>query len=134
VVASSDEPAWGVADPEGFALGLRVAAGGDYTVAFANRSDQPRQLVVFATLDGKIRTRLVARQGEAVEARPAILPARPVTANIRIVVELAPGQVVERPGAPMQFSLRGDAVLQAVLGGVPGHPAELWSGEVHITL
>jgi hypothetical protein len=139
MMARSDGFAWGAPGPAGVVLGLRVdpsAPAGTcaYRIAVANRSTEPRQVVLFATLDDKIRTRIVARQAGSEDAQAAIVPAVPLTSNIRIVVDLAPGQVVERDGKPARFAMSGDAVVQVVMGGVPGHPDELWSGEVPVVL
>jgi hypothetical protein len=128
---------WGEPDSEGIALGLAVESAGRtcrYRVAIANRSQQPRAVVLFATLDNKFRTRIIARSGALEEVRPAIVPAVPVSSNIRIGIELAPGQVVERDGHPATFGLSGDAQLQIVLGGVSARPDELTSGAVPVTL
>jgi len=138
-VESRSDFAWGPPDPAGVVLGLSIdpsAPAGTcaYRIAVANRSAEPRQVILFATLDDRIRTRIVARQAGSEDARPAILPAVPVTSNIRIVVDLAPGQVIERDGAPARFALSGAAVVQVVMGGVPAHPDELRSGEVPVTL
>jgi len=135
---SRSEFAWGAPDPAGVAIGLALqpAPAGTcaYRIAVANRSAEPRQVVLFATLDDKIRTRIIARQDGGEHALPAIVPAVPLTSNIRIVVELAPGQVIEREGEPARFKLSGDAVIQVVMGGVPAYPAELRSGEVPVKL
>jgi hypothetical protein len=139
MMASTDEFAWGTPDPAGVAIGLKIdprAPAGTcaYRIAVANRSAEPRQVVLFATLDDKIRTRIVARQAGTEDARGAIVPAVPLTSNVRIVVDLAPGQVIERDGAPARFALSGDAVVQVVMGGVRAHPDELRSGEVPVVL
>lgn len=131
--------AWGPVDPAGVALGLRIdphAPAGTcaFRIAVANRSAEPRQVVLFATLDDRIRTRIVAKQGGSEEIQGAVVPAVPVTSNVRIVVDLAPGQVVERDGTPARFSLSGDATVHVVMGGVRAHPAELKSGEVPVVL
>jgi len=136
---SPDEFAWGAPDPAGVVLGLKLdptAPSGTcaYRIAVANRSAEPRQVVLFATLDDRIRTRIVARQAGSEDAQAAVVPAVPLTSNIRIVVDLAPGQVIERDGAPARFALSGDAVVQVVLGGVSAHPGELRSGEVPVVL
>jgi hypothetical protein len=129
--------AWGTPDAQGIAVGLDVAPGTSplaYKVSIANRSTEKRQVVLFATLDGKIRTRIVARQGGKEETRPAIMPARPVTSNYAIQIELAPGQVVTQDGSPATFELKGNATVRVVHGGVPNHPAEVASGEVTLEL
>ena len=136
---TSTDFAWGPADPAGVVLGLKIdphapAGTCEYRIAVANRSGEPRQVVLFATLDDRIRTRIVARQGGSEEAQGAVVPAVPLTSNVRIVVDLAPGQVIERDGAPAHFTLAGDAVVQVVMGGVSAHPAELKSGEVPVVL
>jgi len=134
---SSDDYAWGSPDAEGIALGLKVvSANGScaYRIAVANRSAEPRAVVLFATLDDKIRTRIVARKQGEEAARPAVVPPIPVSSNIRIAIELAPGQVIERDGKPASFGLTGDAVVHVVLGGVKARPDELRSGEVAVTL
>ena len=136
---SPSEFAWGAPDPAGLTIGLKVdPASPDgtcaYRIAVANRSTEPRQVVLFAVLDDRVRTRIVARQAGAEDARPAIVPSRPITANVRMVVDLAPGQVIERDGTPARFGLAGDAVVHVVMGGVQGHPDELRSGEVPVKL
>jgi hypothetical protein len=135
---TAGEFAWGEPDADGIALGLTVQSTGSdgcsYRIALANRTEAPRAIVLFATLDDTIRTRLVARQGDAVDARPAVLPAVPVSSNIRIAIELAPGQIIERPGVPAKFALTGDAVVQLVVGGVKARPDELRSGEISVRL
>jgi hypothetical protein len=139
VAASPDGFAWGAPGPAGIALGLRLDPRSPpgtcaYRIAVANRSGEPKQVVLFATLDNKIRTRIIARQNGSEEVRGAVVPAVPLTSNIRIVVDLAPGQVIERTGAPAQFELSGAAVVHVVMGGVRAHPDELKSGEVPVTL
>src|SRR5688572_5427406 len=132
-----EEYAWGMPDAEGIALGLQVVSADGpcaYHIAIANRSEHPRAVVLFATLDSRIRTRIVARQAGSEDVRPAVLPPVPVTSNIRISIALDPGQVVERPGTPAQFKLTGDAVVHVVLGGVTARPDELRSGEVPVRL
>ena len=42
-MTSSSEFAWGQPDSDGVVIGLRVDPTGGYGLAFANRSDQPRQ-------------------------------------------------------------------------------------------
>jgi hypothetical protein len=136
---TSLEFAWGAPDPAGIAIGLALepmAAAGTcaYRIAVANRSGEPRQVVLFATLDNKIRTRVVARQDGREDALPAIVPAVPLSSNVRLVIDLAPGQVIERAGKPARFKLSGPAVVHVVMGGVPGYPDELRSGEVPVSL
>lgn len=133
----SGEFAWGAPDADGIALGLKIEGANGacrYRIAIANRSAEPRAVVLFATLDNKIRTRIVAKTGEREDARPAIVPPIPISSNIRITIDLAPGQVVEREGKPAMFEVSGEANLQLVLGGVPSRPDELKSGEVAVTL
>jgi len=132
----SDGFAWGAADGDGIALGLDVDAstGLHYRIAVANRSTEPRRVVLFAALDNTYRTRIVARQGDTMVARPAVKPAVAVANNIRIVVELAPGEVLVRDGAPASFGLTGEAALHLVVGGTPAHADELTSGEVVVSL
>ena len=136
--SKSDGFAWGDANADGIALGLAVErvtpSGCEYQVALVNRSSEPRAVVLFATLDNTYRTRIVARQGGNTVTRPAVKPPAAVTRNLRLVVELAPGEVNVRPGAPASFDLDGAASLQLVLGGIPGQPAELTSGEVEVSL
>jgi hypothetical protein len=129
--------AWGEPDAEGIALGLKVTSGSGacaYRIAVANRSSEPRAVVLFATLDDKIRTRIVAKTASGEQARPAVMPAAPISSNIRMAIELEPGQVIEREGQPASFGITGDAKVHLVLGGVPGRPEELTSGEVRVTL
>jgi hypothetical protein len=126
--------AWGQPDADGIALGLKVIDGARYRVGIANRSSEPRAVVLFATLDDKIRTRIIARQAGREEVDAAIVPSPAPTSNVRIVVEVPPGQVVERDGVPAKFKLSGDVTLQLVLGGVKGKPDLLLSGEVPATL
>lgn len=129
--------AWGEPDSEGIALGLKVTSANGtcaYRIAVANRSAEPRAVVLFATLDDKIRTRIVARTPSGEQARPAVVPAVPISSNIRIAIELAPGQVVERDGKVASFGVTGDVKLRVVLGGVKARPDELASGEVAVTL
>jgi hypothetical protein len=130
------EPAWGTPDERGISIGLRISTANPlaYRVAIANRSPKQREVILFATLDGKIRTRLVAKQGDVVETRPAIMPPRPVTSNYSIAITLEPGEVIEREGQPVRFELGGEATLSLVHGGVPAHPAEITSGEIAVTL
>jgi hypothetical protein len=128
----SDDFAWGAADAEGIALGLKVidSANGAYRIAVANRSPEPRAVVLFATLDDKIRTRIIARQGGKEEVDAAIVPQAALSSNVRIVVDVQPGKVVERDAVRPKFKLTGDVTLQVVLGGVKGKPDLLLSGEV----
>ena len=105
-----------------------------YQIAFANRSDHAQKVVLFATLDDKIRTRIIARQSGREEIDAAIVPSPAPSSNVRIVVEVPPGQVVERDGVPASFQLTGDVTLQLVLGGVKAKPDLLLSGEVAVTL
>jgi hypothetical protein len=128
--------AWGAADAEGIALGLKVidSARGSYRIAVANRSAEPRAVVLFATLDDKIRTRIIARQAGKEEVDAAIVPQAAVSSNVRIVVEVQPGTVVERDAAKPKFKLTGDVTLQVVLGGVKAKPDLLLSGEVSAKL
>lgn len=131
------ELTFGEPDARGIAIGLAVTGTRGalaYQVAFANRSDHAQKVVLFATLDGRIRTRIVARQSGAEETRPAIMPAVPVTSRYAIEVELAPGQVLVRDGVPASFDLVGDAVVYAVHGGVAALPSEIKSGEIAVTL
>jgi hypothetical protein len=130
----SDAYAWGEPDADGIALGLSVTSIKSYRIAIANRSSEPRAVVVFATLDDKFRTRIIARQADREEAAGAIGPAVPISSNVRIVIELAPGQIVEREGLPAKFKLTGEVTLQAVLGGVQARPELLTSGQVSATL
>jgi hypothetical protein len=133
----SEDFAWGTPDHEGIALGLKVTSAAGkvvYRIGVANRSSEPRAVVLFATLDDKIRTRIIARQAGREEVDAAIVPAAPISSNVRIVVEVPPGQVVERDGASPQFKLTGDVVLQVVLGGVKAKPDLLKSGEVSAKL
>jgi len=132
----TDDYAWGAPDGEGIALGLKVidAQAGAYRIAVANRSPEPRAVVLFATLDDKIRTRLIARQAGVEEVDAAIVPSPAPSSNVRIVIELPPGQVVERDGVKPSFRLTGDVTLQAVIGGVKGKPELLLSGEVQTKL
>jgi len=128
---------WGSPDARGIALGLEVTgtqAPVAYRIAFANHSATSQKLVLFATLDGRIRTRLVARQGTAEEVRPAIMPAVPISTRYAIEVELAPGETIVRDGVPASFDLVGDAIVFAVHGGVPALPAEIKSGEIAVQL
>lgn len=139
MTSPKSEFAWGAPDADGVAIGIAIAgeAPADrcvYRIAVANQSAEPRQVVLFATLDDRIRTRIVARQGDGEEVRPAVMPGAAVSANVRIVVDLAPGQIVERDATPARFAIAGDAVVQVVLGGVPAHPAELRSAEVPVRL
>ena len=130
--------AWGHTNAEGIALGVafeRVTSSGcEYRIAIGNRSNEPRAVVLFATLDNTFRTRIVARQGDNVVARPAVRPPVLTTSNVRLVVEVAPREVLVRAGAPASFGLEGAASLHVVLGGVPGQPVELTSGEVDVSL
>jgi len=128
----SDDYAWGQPDADGIALGLQVAdaARGAYRIAVANRSPEPRTVVLFARGDDKIRTRIIARQAGTEEVAAAIA----TPSDERIVIELPPGQVAERDGASPSFSLSGDVTLQLVLGGVEEKPDLLLSGEVSARL
>jgi hypothetical protein len=130
--AMSDDYSWGSPDAEGIALGLKVIDGarGAYRIAVANRSSEPRAVVLFATLDDKIRTRIIARQSGREEVDAAVVPSPAPSSNVRIVVEVPPGHVIERDGVPTQFQLTGDVTLQVVLGGVKARPDLLVSGEV----
>jgi hypothetical protein len=132
----TDDYAWGAPDAEGIALGLKVidSASGAYRIGVANRSSEPRAVVLFATLDDKIRTRIIARQAGREEIDAAIVPSPAPSSNVRIVVEVPPGQVVERDGVRAKFQLTGDVTLQLVLGGVKARPDLLLSGEVPVTL
>src|SRR5262245_39252109 len=99
----SDDYAWGAPDLDGIALGLRVTNSGGrlaYRIALANRSSEPRAVVVFAVLDDRIRARIIARHDGREESSGAILPRLPISSNVRMIVELAPGQIVEHEGAP----------------------------------
>ena len=128
----SDDYAWGAQDAEGIALGLKVidASAGAYRIAVANRSPEPRAVVLFATLDDKIRTRIIARQAGTEEVDAAIVPSPAPSSNVRIVIELPPGQIAERDGVKPSFKLTGDVTLQVVVGGVKAKPDLLLSGEV----
>jgi hypothetical protein len=128
----TDDYAWGTPDAEGIALGLKVidASAGAYRIAVANRSPEPRAVVLFATLDDKIRTRIIARQSGTEEIDAAIVPQPAPSSNVRIVLEIPPGQIAERDGVKPRFNLTGDVTLQVVLGGVKGKPNLLLSGEV----
>lgn len=129
--------AWGPPDATGIAVGLGViSAHGKlvYQVGFANRSTEKRHVTLFATLDGRIRTRLVAVQGTTIETRPAIMPAQPITAKYSIDVDLAPGEVVVRDGTPARFELTGAAQIHVAYGGVSAHPIEIHSGDVAVDL
>ena len=136
---TSTDFAWGSADAGGVVLGLKIdphAPAGTcaYRIAVANRSAEPRQVVLFATLDDKIRTRIIARQAGTEEVSAAIMPQPAPSANVRIVLEIPPGQIVERDGVKPKFKLAGEVTLQVVLGGVKGKPDLLLSGEVPATL
>jgi hypothetical protein len=133
----SDEFVWGEPDAEGIALGLAVTSAKGacaYRVAIANRSSEPRAVVLFATLDNTIRTRIVARTEHGESVLPAVMPATPVSSNIRMSIQLAPGEVVVRDGKPAAFGLFGPAKLHVVMGGVKARPDELTSGQVDVTL
>ncbi len=135
-MSTNDDYAWGAPDADGIALGLKLidSAKRAYRIAVANRSSEPRAVVLFATLDDKIRTRIIARQAGHEEVDAAIVPSPAPSSNVRIVVEVPPGQVVERDGVPATFKLTGDVTLQVVLGGVKAKPDLLLSGEVPATL
>ena len=135
---SSEGYAWGAPDDSGVALGLKVdrsvPGACEYRIALANHAPEPRAVVLFAALDDRIRTRIVARQGDAEAQRPAVLPGAAIASNVRMIVELAPGQVLERAGTPADFDLVGEATVQLVMGGVKAQPTELRSGEVFVSL
>ncbi|MEO8703533.1 MAG: hypothetical protein ABI867_26025 [Kofleriaceae bacterium] len=132
----TEDSAWGTPDAHGISFGLKVMAANplSYRVSIANRSPVRREVTLFATLDGKIRTRLVAKQAGVEQERPAIMPPRPVTSNYAIKIELAPGEIIVREGQPVRFELSGEIMMHLVHGGVPAHPAEITSGEVAVTL
>ncbi|HEU0034013.1 MAG TPA: hypothetical protein VFQ53_25475 [Kofleriaceae bacterium] len=140
MTAERDDVAWGAPDASGIAVGLKLASGKPaagavaYHVAFANRSSEPREVTLFATTDGRIRTRIVARGAGKEIVQPAIMPPRPVTSNYAMKVTIAAGDTIVHDGTPAVFELSGDATLQIVHGGVAAHPDELRSGEVTVTL
>lgn len=134
--------AWGEPDASGVAVGLRVPEDQRphtpgvlrYQIGVRNLGDVPRRVVLMATLDGRVRSRVRVRQGDATIERPAVMPAAPVSARYELAVELAPGELALRDGEPAAVGLHGEATVQYVLGGVAAAPVEIVSGTLAAVL
>src|SRR5678815_4103940 len=104
-----DRYQWGEPACGGIAIGLSVERSRigiseaiHYQMAFANRSNEQRTIVLFYDLEGTYRTRLITKHqsGKAIPTG-AVKPAVPTTSGVKIEVALAPGEIHERPGAPL---------------------------------
>jgi len=145
VSAAIDRVCWGQLACGGLALGLRLDAAEwragepiEYGVAFANRGDRAREVVLYYDFDERFRTVVTLRHGASGRETiaGAVKPPFPTTSGYAIKVTLAPGEIHERAGAPLVLpaEFAGALELQLVHGGIPLERCELRSGVGELVL
>ncbi len=117
----------------GLALGVHRVEGGQpvpYRIAIANRSQEPKGVVLCNGTDLTYRTRISIAHAGVAETRPAVNFPRPTTSNVEIVVSLAPGEVHQREGFPLMAGTAwpGRRMLQIVYGGTGEQRCEVRCG------
>jgi hypothetical protein len=146
-MSDRDRYSWGEPACGGIAVGVgvetkRVVAGKPFAVslAFANRSAEEKDLVLFYDLDGKYRSRLVATHAKSGKesVRGALGTKIPTTSGYKIQIKLAPGEIHERAADPVTFAgepdLLGPASLRFHYGGNEGMPCEVVSTPVELEI
>ena len=113
---------WGQVTCDGIAVGLKldresVQVGEEisYTLAFSNRSQTSKTLVLFFSLDERFRTRLVFVGSDPNQKiiKAAVRPPIPTGAPFKVEVTLQPGETIEKPGSPQRMDPRLTGTISA---------------------